>query len=392
MTALPQQTPQAGRRARAIPGSGIRALAAAAWADPDAVHLEFGEPTQPTAAHIVQAADQAARAGHTRYGPTAGLPDLRAAITHKLSRDNGWPPTPAEQVVVTAGGVGALFAAYRTILDDGDEVLVPDPGWPNFVALAHTVGATPVPYQLDPSTGMVGDPTVLDRLVTPRTRALVINSPGNPTGATWTPDALTAMASWASARGLWIVSDECYDQLGLDGAPSSVQACLPDAPVITVFSLSKSYAMTGWRVGYAVVPPSLVPTLTRVQEATASCVNTVAQHAGIAALLGPQDGVAAMRDGYRQTRDAAVAAAQRAGLAHVRPTGAFYLWVQLPPTVSDDERFAYDLLASHSVAVAPGSAFGRAGRGHVRLSLAAAPEEVLSGLTAIGCQLSELTR
>jgi aspartate aminotransferase len=364
-----------GHRAATIPGSGIRAVAAAAWARPGTVHLEFGEPASDTAAHIIEAADRAAKAGRTHYGPTAGLPEFREAIAAKLVRDNGWTESDPANVVVTSGGVGGLFASYSAILDDGDEILVPDPGWPNFSAIAYSVGAHPVGYALDPVTGGPPSSDTLDRLITPRTRAILVNSPANPTGAVWSADQLAMVGNWAGANGLWVISDECYDRLGFDGPPAGMATSAPEARTVSVFSLSKSYAMTGWRVGYSVAPPDLAAAMTRVLEAMASCVSTVGQLAGVAA-----------------TRDDAVATCDRLGLSYLRPGGAFYLWLRLPEHIKDAQRFAFDLVERRGIAVAPGPAFGPAGAGHVRVSLAASSADVMAGLAAISAELEEGAR
>jgi aspartate/methionine/tyrosine aminotransferase len=381
-----------GHRAATIPGSGIRAVAAAAWARPGTVHLEFGEPAYDTAAHIIEAADRAAKAGRTHYGPTAGLPEFREAIAAKLLRDNGWTEADPADVVVTSGGVGGLFASYSAILDDGDEILVPDPGWPNFSAIAYSVGAHPVGYALDPVTGGPPSSDTLDRLITPRTRAILVNSPANPTGAVWSADQLAMVGNWAGANGLWVISDECYDRLGFDGPPAGMATSAPEARTVSVFSLSKSYAMTGWRVGYSVAPPDLAAAMTRVLEAMASCVSTVGQLAGVAALSGPQESVDAMRGTYRATRDDAVATCDRLGLSYLPPGGAFYLWLRLPEHIKDAQRFAFDLVERRGIAVAPGPAFGRAGAGHVRVSLAATSADVTAGLAAISAELEEGVR
>jgi aspartate aminotransferase len=356
------------------PASGIRAVANAAWGRPDAVHLEFGEPDFGTPAHIVEAADRAARNGQTRYGPSVGLPALREAVTAKLARDNAFHGASAEQVVVTAGGVGALFAAYRTLLSAGDEILVPNPGWPNFSTIGTILGAVPRGYLLGPD--YTPDYDDLASLVNKRTKAILINSPSNPVGYQWSIEQVQKIGDWAARHHLTVISDECYDQLWLDKPATTFAVAAPEVPHVTVFSLSKSYAMTGWRVGYAVTSPELAGGLARVQEVTASCVNTIAQHAAIAALTGDQHCVAVMRTAYRERRDVALAAAQRLGLAVTRPAGAFYLWLS-----TDAE--AQRLLDETGTAVAPGAAFGSAGAGHLRLSLAAATEHIVRGLNDI---------
>jgi aspartate/methionine/tyrosine aminotransferase len=366
--------------------SGIRAIANAAWARPDANHLELGEPDFDTPAHIVEAADRAARDGHTRYGPSVGLPALREAVTVKLARDNGLPGVAREQVVVTAGGVGALFATYRTLLSAGDEILVPDPGWPNFGTIATLLGAVPRGYRLRAEAGHTPDYDDLAAKTSARTKAIVINSPSNPVGYQWTAEQLATLGEWAARNNLVVISDECYDQLWLDRPAPTFATAAPGVPAVTVFSLSKSYAMTGWRVGYAVTTPELAAGLARVQEVTASCVNTIAQHAAIAALTGGQHGVAVMRAAYRERRDVALAAAQRLGLAATRPAGAFYLWLTLP---GHDPGFAQRLLTATGTATAPGTAFGPAGAGHLRLSLAAATDHVVRGLDDVRSLLAE---
>jgi aspartate/methionine/tyrosine aminotransferase len=383
--------PRVAARAAAIPGSGIRAVAAAAWARPGTLHLELGEPAEDTPAHIVAAADRAARAGRTHYGPTAGLPEFREAVAEKLVRDNGWSAQDADPagVVAAAGGVGALFAAYGAVLDEGDDILVPDPGWPNFAAAALAIGARPVRYPVDPSTGGAPARSLLDATVTPRTRAIVVNSPANPTGAVWSAAELAGLGDWAAGRGLWVISDECYDRLWFDAPAPGMRTGAPGAPTISIFSLSKSYAMTGWRLGYAVAPASVAGAMIRVQEALASCVSTVGQLAGVAALLAPQDSVERMRRSYAATLAAAVDVCERLGLRYLRPGGAFYLWLQVPDTVADVQAFAFDLVERHGVAVAPGTAFGPGGARSLRVSLAAARDEVTAGLTAIAAAFAE---
>lgn len=375
--------PALGEQAALLPPSGIRALANAAWATPGAVHLEFGEPDRPTPAHIVAAADRAATAGHTRYAPSAGVPALRAAVCHKLFRDNHWEGTDPAQVLVAAGGVGGLHSAYRAVLDGGDEILVPDPGWPNLASLALTVGARPVRYRLDPVNGSFAGTAALDAVVTSRTRAIVINTPSNPTGAVFTDEDQAAVGEWAAGRGVWVISDECYDQLWFDRPNTTFARAAPMASSVTVFSLSKTYAMTGWRVGYAVGPAELIARMTRVQETIASSVNTVAQWAAVEALTGPQADVALMRDSYRDRRDAAVSIASKLGLQHAVPAGAFYLWLTLPEQVTDSTDFALALLADRGIAAAPGDAFGPSGAGHLRVSLAADIADIERGLAEL---------
>ena len=372
------------RRMRGVPASGVRALANAAWGRSGAVHLEIGEPDFDAPPHVIEAACRAARNGAARYGPSAGLPGLRDAIVAKLERDNDLH-VQQENVLVAAGGVGVLHAAYSSVLDVGDEVLIPDPGWPTLVSLAHTVAATPVRYPLTPDHQP--DMDALDRLCSQRMRAILVNSPSNPLGAMWNEETQARLGDWARQRGLWVIADECYDQMWFDRPATTFQCVAPDVDVITVFSTSKTYAMTGWRVGYGVAPKAMAAAMIRVQEAVASCVNAVAQHAATAALAGPQDAVLVMRDAYRRRRDDALTLAAELGLRVHRPDGAIFLWARLPESVADDGAFALDLLESQGVAVAPGSAFGPGGAGHVRISLAASDSDIRHGLEALAAHL-----
>ena len=372
--------PRLGRQLDSIAPSGIRALANAAWSIPGAIHLEFGEPAEPTSPAILEAAERAGRAGHTRYAPSAGLPALREAICTKLARDNGLDGSTPEQVVVSAGGVGGLHAAYRSVLDAGEEILVPDPGWPNLVSLALAVGAVPVRYPLHPLPGGFPGTAGLDELVTDRTRAIVINTPSNPTGAQWSAAEQAELGEWANRRGLWVIADECYDQLWFDEPTTTFSLAAPEAASITVFSLSKTYAMTGWRVGYVLSSVPVAQRLARMQETTASSVNTIAQYAAVQALSGSQEPVAAMRAGYRRRRELGLQVAAELGLPCARPGGAFYLWLTLPRSILDTSAFALQLLQATAVAAAPGQAFGPGGGHRLRMSLAASETDLETGL------------
>lgn len=384
--------PTGSAAAGGLPPSGIRRIADLAWQVPGALRLEMGEPADPTPPHVVEAAARAMRDGATRYGPSAGLPALREALAAKVHRVNGVPVAAAD-VVVSAGGVEGLAAVYRAVLDTGDELLVPDPGWPNLASLALVCGAVPVRYPLLTAGRPAPDLGRLDRLVTPRTRAVVLNSPSNPTGGVLSPEVLDGLLGWAAGHGLLVVSDECYDELWLD-APTSCTARvaadragrgLPVPPVVSVFSFSKTHAMTGFRLGYVVCPPELTARVHRVQETVLSCASTPVQHAGLAAVLGPQDHVARMRDSYRSRRDAALSqlAGSAGGLAvDAHPEGAFYLWLRCRSQLPSAD-LAEQLLRDHGVAVAPGTAFGPAGEGRLRVSLAAATGTVLEGLRRI---------
>jgi aspartate aminotransferase len=361
------------------PHSGIRRMLDLALAADDPLMLVGGDPNFTTPDHIIAAAAEAARGGATGYAPGAGLPALREAASRKARERNGVDAT-AEQVTVTAGGCGGLYTALSLLLEPGSELLVPDPGWSNYPAMAHVLHARAVGYPLLREEGFSLDPERLAALVTPRTRAIVLNSPGNPTGAVESAERLRAVLALAERHDLWVVSDECYDELVFEGVHVSTAALGGADRVITVFTCSKSYAMTGWRVGYVVSPAAFAEQLGLQQEPVHSCASTISQHAALAALRGPQACVGAMRDAYRERRDLAIDVLAAAGVGYVRPRGAFFLMVDIAPTGIDSWTFCRRLLEEEGVALVPGVAFGRCGEGFVRVSLAAAPEKVVEGV------------
>jgi aspartate/methionine/tyrosine aminotransferase len=369
----------ASARVEALPRSGIRRIMELALELPDAIRLEIGDPDFTTPAHIVDAAADAARNGFTHYAPSAGLATLRALIAEKVAARNGFACRP-EQVVVTTGACGGIHACLLALLDPGDELLVPDPGWTTYVPMAHACGVTAVPYPLDRARGFALDAAALEQRLSPRTRALVVNSPGNPTGAVATREELERVLELAAARGIWTISDECYEELVFEGQHLSPAALGDPERVVSAFSFSKSYAMTGWRVGYVVAPAHLAPLLARAQEPIVSSASTISQKAAEAALTGPQEVVAEMREAYRARRDAAVALLDAAGVGYVRPGGAFYLMVDVSAAGLSSAEFAERLLVERHVAVVPGSAFGAGGEGLVRVSLAASSDAVETGL------------
>jgi aspartate/methionine/tyrosine aminotransferase len=367
-------------RVRGLPRSGVREIMELALRTEGAIRLDIGDPDFDTPAHIVEAAAQAARAGFTHYGPAVGLSSLREQIVGKVARVNGFECS-VEQVVVTVGGAGAIFVTLLALLDPGDEVLVPDPGWPNYRSLTAAASGVAVPYRLDAAREFEPDVETVEALIGPRTKAIFVNSPGNPTGGIHSADTLSALLRVAERQGLWVVSDECYDELVLEGDHVSA-AALGGAggQVVTVFSFSKTYAMTGWRVGYAVAPRDVAQLIALAQESVVSCPSTVAQKAAEAALLGPQEPVVAMRDAYRSRRALALARLDARDIGYSRSRGTFYLMVELTGSAEPSRDFARRLLTSEHVAVVPGSAFGAGGEGSVRLSLAAPEESVAAGV------------
>jgi aspartate aminotransferase len=369
--------------ASSMPVSRIREIMELAWKDPEAIHLEVGEPDFPTPDHVIEAAHKAARAGHTRYAPNAGLPELREALADKVVRRNGYEARP-DQVVVTQGGIQALYLVLRALLEPGDEVLLPDPAWPNFRMIAHLLGAGVLPYPLVAEGDFLPRLEDLERLVTPRTRAILVNSPSNPLGTVLPGELVEKLLAFARQRGLWFISDEVYDEVVFDDVfVSAGSVADPSDRLVSIYSFSKVYAMTGWRVGYLVAPPDLAKLLTGMQEPIISCVNTPAQMAALAAVTGPQDIVREMREAYRARRDELLGILDSGRLPSSQPSGAFYVWTDVSEAGVPSMDFARSLIEREHVAVAPGSAFGELGEGYVRLSLASSREDLIDGASRL---------
>ena len=369
------------RMAEALPRSGIREVMELAAAADGVIHLEVGEPSFNTPDHIIEAALAAAREGATKYTPNAGLAGLRQTIAEHYAAAWG-RPVEAGQVLVTAGAVNAIAAMVLAVAEEGDEVLIPDPGWPNYAGIVALSRARSIRYPLRPEHGYLPDPEEIAARVTPRTRALVINNPSNPTGAVFPADTIEALIRLAAERDLYVISDEVYEALVFDGVHAPA-ARHDDGRLITVSGCSKTYAMTGWRVGWAIADPVLVALCGKVQEALVSCAPSVSQRAAEAALRGPQACVAEMRDAYLRRRDLVRAELAPAGLLPNVPQGTFYALVDLHGIGLPSRELTRALLEEERVATAPGSTFGDVAEGMVRISLATAEPDLLEGCRRI---------
>jgi aspartate/methionine/tyrosine aminotransferase len=364
--------------------SAIREVFDAANRLPDAIRLEIGEPSFRTPRFIVDAAFEAAASGTTGYTPNGGTASLREALAAKIERVDGYRADP-DSIVVTPGAMNALFSIYLAVLELGDEVLLPTPGFPNMDEMVRLLGGVPVFYRLGAASGYLPSREEIEPLVTPRTKAIFVNTPGNPTGAVFPAATTRALAELAAERDFWFVSDEVYDELILDDnvVHASAAALVPEAPVISVYSFSKIYAMTGWRIGYCVAPPHLADVLRKLQEPQVSCPSTVSQNAAEAALRGPREEIEAMRAAYRERRDRALAVATELELDVFRTQGTFYMLVNVAGSGLPARDFTLRLLDEFRVSVAPGEVFGPGGDGLVRISLAREPDEVAVGVTRI---------
>jgi aspartate aminotransferase len=367
--------------------SGIREISNLAMVRPGTLRLEVGQPDFPTPPHVAEAGRKAIEEGWTGYTQTFGLPSLRERLATKLRRVNGLSVEP-EQIVCGPGGVGVISAAVATVCNPGDEVLLPDPHWPNYTTMAATASARPVFYPCPAELDFLPDLDRLEALVGERTRLLVVNSPNNPTGAVYPPATLRALGELAERHDLWLLSDECYDEIFFEqqGAAPSLGGFADPRRVISAFTFSKTYSMTGWRLGYAAAHAQVADGMVKVLESNTSCPSTISQKAAEAALDGPQACVGQMVAAYRRRRDLVVDLLREAALLLTVPDGAFYILADVSPAGPDSRAFAMRLLDERGVAVAPGTAFGEVASGAVRISLASSDEDLREGVGRL-CEL-----
>jgi aspartate aminotransferase len=357
----------------------------------DVIHLEIGEPDFATPAHIVEAGAQALRAGHTHYTPPIGVPALRQAIARHVSHSRGVEVSP-EQVVVTPGAKPIMFFAMLTLLEAGDEAIYPDPGFPIYRSMIRFVGATPVPLPLHEEQNFRFDADEFRSLVSDRTRLVILNSPHNPTGGALTRQDLEAVAEVAQERDILVLSDEIYDRILYEGEHLSILS-LPgmESHTILLGGFSKTYAMTGWRMGYGVMPRELTGQFAKLIINSNSCTAGFTQQAGIAALEGPQDAVHAMVAAFQKRRQVIVEGLNRIpGFRCLRPAGAFYVFPNVKGTGMSSKAVADCLLQEAGVAVLDGGDFGRQGEGYLRLSYANSVENIQRALERIEQAISSL--
>jgi len=351
---------EAAARARALEATGR-----------EVIHLEIGEPDFDTPANIREAAKAALDGGATHYAPFPGIPDLRAAIAGDFSARRGMPVAP-ESIFVTVGGKGVMYYAIMALVDPGDEVIVPDPGYPIYASVTRFVGGTAVPIAIRQENDFRLDIDELISLVTPRTKMIVLNSPANPTGGVLTREDLECIAAVAQEHDLVVLSDEIYSRILYEGEHVSI-ATLPGMAERTIVldGFSKTYAMTGWRLGYAIVPESLAFAFGRLIINSVSSATTFAQVGAVEALRGPQDAVDAMVAEFRARRDLVVDGLNSLpGISCLRPKGAFYVFPDVSGTGRTGDEIAHMLLHEAGVSVLSGTAFGEVGVKHIRLSYA----------------------
>ncbi|HKG27265.1 MAG TPA: pyridoxal phosphate-dependent aminotransferase [Thermomicrobiales bacterium] len=350
----------------------------------DVVHLEIGEPDFDTPENVIEAGCHALKTGWTHYGPAAGQPELRQAIADYLNRSRG-TSYGADQIVVTPGGKPIMFFVILALLEAGDEAIYPNPGFPIYESMINFTGATAVPAPLREEKAFALDVDELASLITPRTKLLIINSPGNPTGGVLNRDEIAAIAELAVRHDLTVLADEIYAEILYEGEHVSI-ATMPGMAERTIIldGFSKTYAMTGWRLGYGAMPADFAGLIAKLMVNSVSCTSMAVQRAGLEALTGPQDEVWTMVEAFRRRRDLIVDGLNAIpGLSCLSPKGAFYVFPNISRTGLTSKQFADHLLNEHGVAALAGTAFGKHGEGYLRLSYANSEENLRKALERI---------
>jgi len=350
------------------------------------LRLESGDPSFDIPVHAREAMEKALRDGLTHYTASTGIPVLRKAIFQKVTGENGLSVPNEDHVVVTNGGMHGLYILFRALLDVGDEVILPDPMWTEIAENIRLGGGKPVPVILHGKRGYQYDPAEIEAAITARTRAIFLNTPHNPTGAVASPETLEAIASLAEKHNLLLISDEAYEHIIFDELRHISIGSLPAARdrTISVYSMSKTYAMSGLRMGYLVITDArLLQRIKKLVRCTINGVNSVTQYGAAAALTGPQDATRSMAQEYQQRRDILFSALEEAPyLQTFKPGGAFYLWARIWPDwpgyegKNDDWSMTNYLIDSSGIGSSPGSAFGEAGAGHIRFAFSCSTDQV----------------
>ena len=377
-TLVPSATLAMNAKARAMRAQGV-----------DVISFSVGEPDFDTPARIKDAAVRALERGHTKYTEVGGIAELRAAVCHKLKRDHGLDYT-ADEVTVSCGAKHTLYNIVMALVNPGDEVLIPSPYWVSYPEQVRLLGGVPVAVETHESTGFDLDPAAVRRAVTPKTKLIILDSPGNPTGAVFSAAALEEVARLAVERGLWVVSDECYEALTYEGRHVSIASLSPEvkARTILVNTCSKAYAMTGWRIGYAAGPKAIIRAMTDVQSQVTSNPASVAQWAAVEALTGSQDEIAKMVGEFDRRRRAIITALNAIPGVHcVTPKGAFYAFPNVSGlfgkrwkggVIKGSVDVCAFLLEEARIACVAGQDFGS--DAHIRISYATGIETIAEGM------------
>jgi aminotransferase len=368
--------------------SGIRKLFDLAQNRKDIISFGIGEPDFTTPYHVREAAKEAIDGGYTHYTPNAGFYDLRTALAKKLREFNQIMVKP-EEVIVTAGGTQALFSIFYILLNPGEELIVPDPGFLVYGSQVILAGGNPVFLPIREKNAFQIDPNELKSMITKRTKAILINSPSNPTGMVINEEIMREVAKIAIENDLWIISDELYEDILFDGKKHISIASFPGMAerTISIFGFSKSYAMTGWRLAYLACPEALIDEIIKIQQNTAVCPNSVTQRAALYGLEHQEKTnieIENMREAYQERRDVLVAGLNEIdGFNCMVPEGAFYAFPNITKTGMSSEEFSMYLLDHCGVVTVPGDAFGQYGEGYLRFSFATSSEMIKKGVEQI---------
>ena len=351
----------------------------------EVIHLEVGQPDFDTPSHIVEATCRYANAGNTKYVPNAGVDPLRESAARYFERNTGIA-TGANNILVTPGAVMSVATSFLALLEPGDEVLLPDPGWPNYHMAVSIVHGKSVFYNLRAENHFLPDLDEIERLVSAKTKLILLCTPSNPTGQVYGEALMRDLMQFAQRHDLWVLSDEIYGDIVFDEKHHSALPHDEDGRTLIVSGMSKSYAMTGYRVGFTRANPDYIELAAKLQEPFVSCGTGFSQLASAEALDGRQEPVTAMREAYHRRRDIAVEVLRAYDLYRYTPGGAIYLIIDISASGMDSHDFAMKLLNKKRVAVAPGKTFGKMCEDHIRISIAASDEHIRQGVTAI-CEL-----
>jgi len=368
------------------PMSGIRKIADMVMQMKDVVRMDLGEPDFDVPEHIKEAAIKAIKDGFSHYTPGPGIMELRKAAAQKFKIENGLDYDPETEITVTQGGIGAIFSALQTIVNPGDEVIVSDPVWPVYLGVLGILEAKPVLVTLKEKDGFNMMPDEVKAKITSKTKAIVVNSPNNPTGGVMTEENLKAIAKIAAEKGIFVLSDESYEKLILGKRKHLSIGSLPGMRDLTIsqFTLSKTYAMTGWRIGFAVAPKEISAGLRKVSLYTITHANSVAQKAAVAALTGPQDCVVKMVEAFRgRARIIADGLNATGKISCIPPEGAFYAFANISKLNMKSEDFVLRMIKEAKVSAVNGSSFGESGEGFVRFCFANSDENIKEAVRRI---------
>jgi len=382
------------KRTHAVEWSGIRIMFALADEIPGVVNLGIGQPDFDTPVHIREAAKEALDQGYTRYPPAKGFADLRRAVADKLKAKNGIDADPASEIFVAVGAMQVIFNTVLHLIEPGEEVIVIDPGY-DYYSQIGLFGGVPVRVAAREENGFKVDPEEVRKAVTSKTKLMILNTPANPTGALLDEEILKQIAKIAQESGIFVLSDEPYEDIVFDGARHVSMAAVEGMKELTVsaFTLSKSYAMTGWRVGYAVAPKPIVDEMEKLMEHMVSGVTAVAQRAALAAITGPQNCLDEMREAYRRRRQVVYEGLNAIdGVSCLMPESTFYAFPNVTRLGLSSWDLAKYLVKEHKVALVPGSIFGENGEGYLRLSFAAGTEALQEGIARVRSGAEALLR